>query len=186
MTDTNQNDGDTFVITGNTWMNKAMFDRDYRPEIVAAVAKGGRFIVGNAIGCDAFAQDLLHELGVEVTRVDIYDVDNAQKGPAELAHCAARPDYGFGRSVFAKFKARDIAMGRRADTLIVTHYVVGGATCGSLLVHIAGVLNKAGVTEDVARRLFDSIREGSERTPIFDQLAALVRDQAELAVKQEK
>lgn len=188
MSETDQN-ADLVAITGNTWMNKAMFDRDYRPKIIVAVAKGSRFIVGNAIGCDAFAQDLLSEVGVDKTRVEIYDVDDAQKGAAEMAHCATRPDYGFGRVTFPKFKARDIAMGRRAHTVIVTHYVVGGATCGSLLVHIAGVLTKAGVTEEVARVLFDSIREGSERSAIFEQLAALVRAQAELAaetVKQEK
>lgn len=59
----------TYFISGHLDLSADELAENYAPRIVQAVAEGASFVVGDAGGCDAMAQQLLRAAGCERVRV---------------------------------------------------------------------------------------------------------------------
>lgn len=70
----------THFISGHLTLSDAEFDQHYRPAIDAALARGDRFVVGDARGTDALAQHYLFGKTVDVTVYHLFTAPRNNAG----------------------------------------------------------------------------------------------------------
>lgn len=65
---------ETVMVSGQTFINQAEFDRYYIPKIKESVDKGKKFVMGGALGVDKMTQEYLISIKYDPAKVRVWDV----------------------------------------------------------------------------------------------------------------